>query len=94
VSGVNFLKYRPGLWRLFCQNKIMFHNRLRERQFLEVFRSHGASARVLRHTIRPEDLEALKTLKVHESFAGMTSEELAVFRTTIVFSFPAGGEEG
>lgn len=87
VSGVNFLKYPEGLWRFFVKNNISYHNRLRERQFLDIFRGLGAQPTVVVHTIHPGDLEALKTMKVHKDFAGMTAQELAVFSTSIVLRF-------
>jgi len=93
VSGVNFLKYRPWVWNLWVKNRISYHNRLREKQFIEIFQAHGATVRVARHLIRPKDLEALKTMDVDPTFAGMTREELAVFNTAVVLSFPEAAEQ-
>ena len=87
ISGVNFLKYSPNWWNFFVQNQIGYHNRLREKQFIELFRSHGASVQVISHAIRPDDLKALKTLKIDPSFAGMTHEELAVHTTLLAIFF-------
>jgi SAM-dependent methyltransferase len=88
LSYVNFLKYSPRLWNLFMDNKISFHNRLREKQFLDLFRQHGAEVRILDHVIKDSDLQTLKTLRIHPCFAGMTHEELAVFSTRIAIFFP------
>ena len=71
-------------------NRISYHNRLREKQFIEIFLSHGASVKVVSHTIESANLEALKTMRVDPAFAGMTHEELAVSSALLAVSF--GGD--
>ena len=87
LSAMNFLRYSPRWWDFFVQNKVCSNNRLREKEFVEFFRSHGAAVRLLDHVIRPKDVEAVRAMKVHPRFGGMTPEELAVCRSTMVFSF-------
>jgi SAM-dependent methyltransferase len=86
---MNFLRYSPRWWNFFMQNKIGSNNRLREKEFVELFRSHGANVRVMEHVLRPQDVEAVKAMRVHPRFAGMTPEELAVCFSVIAFSFGA-----
>jgi len=87
ISKVNFLRYPEWMWRFFVKNKISYHNRLREKQFIEIFKSHAGKIKMIDNKIDPEDLEVLKTMKVDKRFLGMTPEELAVCYTKIVFSF-------
>ena len=87
ISKVNFLQYPEWLWRFFVKNKISYHNRLREKQFLEIFKSHGAKIKMISNKIDPSDLEILKTMKIDKRFAGMTHEELAVYYSEIILSF-------
>jgi SAM-dependent methyltransferase len=85
--GVNFLQYSPRWWKFWAHNRIFYHNRLREKQFVEIHLSLGGSVQVISHTIRQDDLLALKTMDVARAFSGMTHEELAVYRTLIAISF-------
>jgi ubiquinone/menaquinone biosynthesis C-methylase UbiE len=85
ISMVNFLQYPEWKWKLFVKNKISYHNRLRAKEFVQIFRSHGAEVLVVRDTIEPSDLEALKRMKIDARFGGMTHEELAVSRSEILY---------
>ena len=87
ISKVNFLRYPESMWRFFVKNKISYHNRLREKQFIEIFESHGGKIQMRDNETDPQDLEVLKTMKVDRRFSGMPPEELAVYYTEIVFSF-------
>src|SRR5205814_499854 len=86
ISRVNFLQYPEWEWKLFVKNKISYHNRLRAKEFVEIFRSHGADIRVVHDTIEPSDLTALKRIKVDGRFQGMTDEELAVSGSEVLYS--------
>jgi cyclopropane fatty-acyl-phospholipid synthase-like methyltransferase len=87
VSKVNFLKYPEWLWAFFIKNKISYHNRLREKEHLDIFRAHGAKIEWIENKTDPADLEILKTIRVDKRFAGMTPEELAIYYTEVLISF-------
>ena len=87
VSKVNFLKYSEFWWAFFVKNKISYHNRLREKQFFEIFRQYGAKIIWSEHQVDPADVELLKTMPIHNDFKGMTIEELAPWRTELIYSF-------
>src|SRR5207249_3065951 len=87
VSKVNFLKYPEWLWKFFVKNRISYHNRLREKQFLSIFESYGAKVEDIRNKIDPADLKRLETMKVNKYFAGMKAEELAVTYSEVMCSF-------
>ncbi len=87
LSKVNFLKYPEWLWRFLIKNKISYHNRLREREFLEIFAAHGSRVESIKSSVDERDLEALKTMKIDKRFAGMSNRELAVHATRVVLSF-------
>lgn len=91
VSKINFLRYPEWLWRLMVQNKISYHNRLRERDFLDMLGECGAVMSVVNSTIDPADLEALNSMRIDRRFERFTPEELATTRTEIIARFPAGG---
>ncbi|MBN2463914.1 MAG: methyltransferase domain-containing protein [Dehalococcoidia bacterium] len=87
LSKVNFLRYPEWIWSLFVKNKISYHNRLREKQLVEIMESHGGKVQVISSKVDPNDLEILKTMKIDERFSGMTHEELAVYYSEVVLSF-------
>jgi SAM-dependent methyltransferase len=87
VSEVNFLRYPEWLWRLLVKNNISYHNRLRERDFLDMMARAGGEIVRVHHVQRPEDVERVKAMKVDRRFAGYTPEELAVTRTEIIARF-------
>lgn len=87
ISKVNFLKYREKWWAFWVKNKISYHNRLREKQFIDIFKSHGAKIQSNRNESNTSDIEILKGMKIDKQFAGMTYEELAVYKTEIILSF-------
>jgi SAM-dependent methyltransferase len=87
VSEVNFLRYPEWLWRLLVKNNISYHNRLRERDFLDMMARAGAEIVRIEHVQRPEDIERVKRMKIDRHFAGYTPEELAVTRTEIIARF-------
>jgi len=89
ISKVNFLQYPEWLWAFFVYNKISYHNRLREKQFLTIFKSHGAKINWIESKIDEPDIDVLKKIKINKKFSGMTPEELAVYRTEIIISFPS-----
>jgi hypothetical protein len=88
ISKVNFLKYRERVWSFFVHNKISYHNRLREKQFLDVFDLCGAQSRIMENKTDPLDIATVKNMKIDGMFAGLSSEELAVHYTELIVSFP------
>jgi SAM-dependent methyltransferase len=87
ISKVNFLKYSEKWWAFWVKNKISYHNRLREKQFIDIFNSHGAKIKSIRNESEASDIEILKGMKIDKQFAGMTYEELTVYKTEIILSF-------
>jgi SAM-dependent methyltransferase len=87
ISRVNFLQYPEWAWSLFVKNKISYHNRLREPQFRRIFEEHGARITKSEVFTDPKDLEALKRMKIDARFAGMSPDELAVTKMTVILSY-------
>jgi len=89
LSQVHFLKYPRWLWGLLVENRISYHNRLREKQIVAIFERSGGQARVLSHVVHDRDVEAARRMRVAKEFAGLTPEELAVSYCTLLVSYPA-----
>ena len=88
LSKVNFLKYPEKLWAFFIYNDISYHNRLREKQYLDIFKSHQGEIAWIEHLVDQKDVKLLKTMKIDEKFLDMTAEELAVYNSKILIYFP------
>lgn len=87
ITKVNFLKYPEFLWSFFVKNNISYHNRLREKQFLDIFNECGAKIVWLENKTDPNDINALRNMKIDRSFHGMSYEELAIYRTELIITF-------
>ena len=87
ISKINFLKYSEFWWSFFVKNRISYHNRFREKQYLDIVDNAGGTITWKNNTIDPSDLELLKTMKVDKMFDGMSHEELAVTETEFLVSF-------
>ncbi|MGD9784581.1 MAG: methyltransferase domain-containing protein [Hyphomicrobiaceae bacterium] len=88
LPAMHFLKYSEPFWSFFVYNNMGYQNRLREKFYIELFRSCGGEIILRDPVLRPEDLEYVKSIKVDKQFAGMTPEELAVIVSDIVTKFP------
>jgi SAM-dependent methyltransferase len=87
ISKVNFLQYPEWAWNLFVKNKISYHNRLREPDFLRIFAANGAIVTNKESYIDPSDVEAVKHMRLDSRFTGLSAEELAVTKTQITLAF-------
>jgi hypothetical protein len=87
VTNVNFLKYSEPLWSFFIQNNISYHNRLREKQFIEIFTNCGGKIIWKESFVDQSDIEALRHMKIDKAFSGMSYEELAVRKSKMIISF-------
>jgi hypothetical protein len=88
ITKVNFLKYPESVWSFFVHNKISYHNRLREKQFLEIFDQCGGKIIWKESKLDSSEIAILRNMKIDKFFEGMTYEELAVYETKIIMSFP------
>ncbi len=87
LTKVNFLKYSEAMWLFFVKNKISYHNRLRQKQFLDIFSQCGAKILNCKSKTDQTDIDALKDMVIDPSFHGMSHEELAVHQSEVIMSF-------
>jgi SAM-dependent methyltransferase len=88
VSKVNFLKYPEWAWTFLVKNRISYHNRLREKHFIDALGRYGGRIVEKNSTVDPEDIERVRAMRVDKKFQGMTPEECAVTTTELLASFP------
>jgi len=87
ITKVNFLKYSPNFWSFFNHNKLAYHNRLRAKQFKDMFESLGSNTLLYEVKIEQESLEAVQQMKIDKHFSGMTFEELAAHQVELIIEF-------
>jgi len=87
ITKVNFLQYSERVWSFFIYNKIAYHNRLREKTFIELFKKSGAKVISVSNEIDDKDIEAIKKMKLADEFSGFSPEELAIFKTRVLYTF-------
>ncbi|MGB8352621.1 MAG: hypothetical protein WCD79_01910 [Chthoniobacteraceae bacterium] len=77
ISRYNHLRYSPWVWEKLINSRTMSHNRLRPRDYHELLESTGL--RIEQFDIEgptPADLEELRNIRIHPSFAHHPPEEL------------------
>jgi SAM-dependent methyltransferase len=90
ISPVNFLRYPEWVWGVFIKNKISYHNRLRERDFLDILGSQHAEILKVTSILDEENVQHVKSIKVDKRFAAYSAEELAVTFTEIMARWGQG----
>lgn len=86
-SAVNFLRYPDWAWNLLVQNPISYHNRMRERDFVEILRAAGGALLSVDNFTDPADIERCRNMRLAKRFRGYTPEQLAVTRTELIARF-------
>ena len=87
LSKVNFLRYPEWLWSFFVYNKIGYHNRLREKQFIDLFKAYDGRIIWKKSDVDQSDIDILKKIKIDKAFRNLSFEELATYRTELAISF-------
>ena len=75
ITPINYLKYSQQQWR-FWDNAMLYQNRLRPTDFLELARAAGLEIMLARYTPKPRLLELLPTLDLAAEFRNYPPEEL------------------
>jgi SAM-dependent methyltransferase len=82
ISFVNFLRFTESEWQLW-NNSLLYQNRLRVPQFLDLASEAGLKVIYKRTHVRPGSREALAKFEVAPEFRGFSPEDLAT--TTLDF---------
>ncbi|MEZ5942958.1 MAG: methyltransferase domain-containing protein [Planctomycetaceae bacterium] len=80
ITFANFLQFSEQEWHWYGGSGLAYHNRLRSRDYREMFEEAGFQFEVCRERVDQRSLAAISdgSLKVHEEFARYTPNELAV----------------
>jgi hypothetical protein len=83
ISKCNFLQYSELAWRLLSKNKITYQNRLRNSDYLAIFKNCGFEILDVNFTIDKECLNSLKEMKLDSRFRNMAHNDLSITFTEI-----------
>ena len=87
VSKVNFLRYSDRAWDFWVQNRISYHNRMRAREFLDIFREGGLKAVDVAVEVDPGDVALLRGgFPLNKKFTSMPPEDLAPYSLRVVYT--------
>ncbi len=91
ITHSNFLKFSNRDWTWYGGSGLAYHNRLRSREYRELFESCGFNLTVCRERIDQRSLIAIESgeLIVNEQFSQFSPEELAVDYMWVVAEKPA-----
>ena len=80
ITHANFLQYSPGDWNWYGGSGLAYHNRLRSRDYRNLFERTGFEIAVCRERVDERSLKAIRSgqLPIHRDFHRHTLEELAV----------------
>jgi len=79
ITHANFLRYSDDQWHWLGGSGLSYHNRLRSRDYQEIFNEAGLDIEICRVRVDQRSLKAIQSgeLPVHPEFAGYTPDELA-----------------
>ncbi len=80
ITNSNFIQYSAKEWNWYGGSGLAYHNRLRSRDYREMFQESGLEVEICRERVDPRSLAAIQNgdLKVHPEFSQYTPEELAI----------------
>jgi hypothetical protein len=76
ITAINYLQYSSSEWRLW-NNDLLFQNRLRPQDFLQIAGQAGFSILTVKQKPNPKLLAGLASMKVADDFAKYSLGELA-----------------
>jgi SAM-dependent methyltransferase len=96
ITHANFLRYSSEEWHWYGGSGLAYHNRLRSRDFSQMFAAAGFSLEISRTRIDARSLESIQSgeLPIHPEFAGYSPQELAGDYMWIVARKPLSGMAG
>ena len=78
ISRVNFLQYRPWIWKLACLEPQLFQNRLRRFEYENMLLEEGYEIRLMTGDADADAMAALGRMNVCARYGDVPVEELAM----------------
>jgi SAM-dependent methyltransferase len=83
ISFVNFLQFSEKEWR-FWNNSLLYQNRLRDPELLQLLRDAGFEITAHRTNVRPGTLEGLRSIRIAPEFRSFSEEDLVTTTSDLV----------
>jgi hypothetical protein len=88
ATKINFLRFNDFTWKILGQNKIQFHNRLRQSEFLRMFEEAGFEILLCRSEVDEASLRAIPTMGLNKRYRAFDPVDLATYEMTICVRKP------
>jgi SAM-dependent methyltransferase len=86
IPKINFLKYSDRTWDFWVQNRISYHNRMRAKEFLQLFEAEGLKILDVQTKTDQYEVAMLKHgFHIDRKFKDMTPEELAINNMRVLY---------
>lgn len=83
ATKINFLRFNDFTWRILGQNRIQFHNRLRQSEFLKIFKEAGFEILLCESEVDEMSLKALPSMTLNKRYQTFDPVDLATYAMTI-----------
>lgn len=88
ITRINFLRFSDSQWERLAGNRFMYHNRLRARDYVELFEENGVHILKDERSIDEPSRVALRFgFPVDARFAGVTHDDLATTTISLMGRF-------
>ncbi len=89
ITAVNFLQFSESEWDKWAGNQFMYHNRLRNDEYLKLFQQTGVRIIRQQQEVNEQSLEMLKNgFQLNSRFQNFAPEELATITVNLMGDFP------
>ena len=89
ISVYNYLQYSDQVWKLLYSPPLHYQNRLRHRDYIELFQSEGFFITEDQHkTATDKDLKTLRQISRSKRFRSYSLDDLAVHNALLVLRLP------
>ncbi len=88
ITYANFLRFSPGQWRFWGQNKVLYQSRLRPTDYVRLFESAGFAIESAEIEVDQKLLSNLPALGIHADFADYPPRELAAIHFKLIARTP------
>jgi hypothetical protein len=83
ATKINFLKFSDSTWQILGQNRIQFHNRLRQSEFVEIFKDAGFEILLCQSEVDEISLKAIPTMRLNKKYRTFDAVDLATYEMTL-----------
>lgn len=88
ATKINFLRFNDTTWRVLGQNRIQFHNRLRQSEFLRIFRNPGFEILYCDSKVDDKSLQVLPGMLLNQRYRTFDPTDLATYEMTVCLRKP------